>query len=1057
MPESPSPSRLRRRHWLLGGAAALAALGWAGRFTLADRLIGGTLADLHVPGRYTIEAVGPGQQVLTGLVLGDPAHPDLTVRRLVIDTGLGGIAGVRAEGVRLYGRVAGGRLSFGSLDQWLNQPAATPLRLPGWGLTLIDARAALGGELGPVGLAISGSGGLADGFAGRLAMAAPRLAARHCAVVGAKLDGRVTTHGGRAELTGPLAADRLDCPEAGVAMARPLLGLGLTSNASLDGGEARLQLASGALRLAALHGARGEGEARLALASGKLGGDYRLALGDAAGAGVAARRLEARGKLDGTVASIAGHGSVSGEGLGALPALLAVLDRARGGAAGTMAEPLLARMIAGLKAMAGKGQLRADYDFLRDARGLELEVPLLGLRDGAAPRPHVIEVDGDGLRGNPLIAAHGLALHRDGGIGGMSAQMPARIALGGPLPPMRGRLEAIPGGTRARLEMPGWAAGPARLTMPGLDLTLRGGRATFHGSLAASGPVPGGSVQQLAVPVDGQWSARGGLVLGQQCMAAHYAGARLGSLTLASGQLPLCPDGPALLAHGRLAARLPRLALAGRLGEQDFALNGGPLRLVGGAFSSGPLAVTLGRGEEISRFALGRVEGQLAGLSGRFSGGTVALAAVPLDIGAAAGNWHWGDGRLDLAGLGFTVADRAVPGAARFEPLAARDAGLSLADGRITAQADLRHPASDRVVAEVWIDHRLADARGQARLVVPDLRFDGQLQPDMLSHLALGTVANVAGAVSGEGQIDWAGGQVTSHGRFTTPGLDLAAAFGPAKGVAGTVEFTDLLGLVTAPDQRLTMAAINPGIEVTGGTLRFALQPGHVLAIGGAEWPFLDGKLRLRPTTMTLGAAEVRHYVLEVEGIEAAEFLQQTQMSNIGATGRFDGALPLVFDANGGRIEGGLLTSRPPGGNVSYIGALTYQDLSPMANFAFTTLKSLNYKQMAIGMEGSLAGELVTRLRIEGVSQGAGTRRNFLTRQVARLPLRFNINVRGRFFELIGLVRSTYDATYLLDPCTAGLIDAQGRPVKGNATTAPALCPNAAQPAIQPSVSEKRP
>ena len=46
-------------------------------------------------------------------------------------------------------------------------------------------------------------------------------------------------------------------------------------------------------------------------------------------------------------------------------------------------------------------------------------------------------------------------------------------------------------------------------------------------------------------------------------------------------------------------------------------------------------------------------------------------------------------------------------------------------------------------------------------------------------------------------------------------GFDLAAAFGPVRGLAGKIVFTDLINLTTAPDQTVTIAAINPGVKVT--------------------------------------------------------------------------------------------------------------------------------------------------------------------------------------------------------------------------------------------------
>ena len=180
---------------------------------------------------------------------------------------------------------------------------------------------------------------------------------------------------------------------------------------------------------------------------------------------------------------------------------------------------------------------------------------------------------------------------------------------------------------------------------------------------------------------------------------------------------------------------------------------------------------------------------------------------------------------------------------------------------------------------------------------------------------------------------------------------------------------------------------------------------------------------------MRLGASDERRFTLRLTAADAAKFIQQIDMSNVAATGVFDGDLPLVFDEQGGRIEGGLLTSRPPGGNVSYVGALTYKDMGAMANFAFQSLRSLDYRQMRIGVDGALAGEIVTRVRIDGVTQGAGAKQNYFTRQIGKLPIRFNINVRAPFQRLLRSFRSLYDPSYVTDPRELGLVDQGGRPI----------------------------
>ena len=319
--------------------------------------------------------------------------------------------------------------------------------------------------------------------------------------------------------------------------------------------------------------------------------------------------------------------------------------------------------------------------------------------------------------------------------------------------------------------------------------------------------------------------------------------------------------------------------------------------------------------------------------------------------------------------------------------------------------------------------------------------FDKQLQPDTLSPLALGVIANAAGTVRGAGRIEWSPQELTSSGRFTTDALDFAAAFGPVKGLSGTIAFTDLLGLVTAPHQQVRIASINPGIAVDAGTLTYALEPDHVLAIEGGTWPFVGGTLTLEPARMTIGGSDTRRFTLGIEALDAARLIERMDLGNISATGTFDGRLPLVLDQDGGRIEGGTLKSRPPGGNVSYVGELTYKDLSTMANFAFDALKSLDYREMTIAMDGAIAGEIVTRLRFIGVRQGEGARRNFITERISRLPIQFNVNLRAPFFQLIGSFKSLYDPDYIRDPRDVGLLNPDG--TRLDRTSTPAIQPPA--------------
>tara|TARA_B100001013_G_scaffold313238_1_gene219208 strand:+ start:23 stop:697 length:675 start_codon:yes stop_codon:yes gene_type:complete len=189
----------------------------------------------------------------------------------------------------------------------------------------------------------------------------------------------------------------------------------------------------------------------------------------------------------------------------------------------------------------------------------------------------------------------------------------------------------------------------------------------------------------------------------------------------------------------------------------------------------------------------------------------------------------------------------------------------------------------------------------------------------------------------------------------------------------------------------------------------------------------MGGQLILRDVDLNLGVSEERRYLFKIVGLDAAVFMTQMDLENISATGLFDGTVPIVFDAAGnGRIDTGVLISRPPGGNISYVGDLTYEDLSPIANFAFDALKSLDYTQMRVVMEGPLTGEIVTRVRFDGVSQGKGAKSNFITRRLAALPLQFRINIKAQFYQLMTSLKSLYDPAAVRDPRELGLLSDDG-------------------------------
>ena len=1040
--------RAQRRWRVAAVLLGILALGlgglWLGREWLADRIIAGQIESRGLPVTYRIESISAGRQVLRDVVVGNPAHPDLTVERAVIEIepalGVPVISKVTLIRPRLYGSYRNGKLSFGSLDKFLFTGTKEPFRMPALDLTLVDGRARLASDYGPVGIKADGRGQLRGGFTGMLAAVAPQVDGGDCTGTGASLFGKISIVSARPQFVGPLRLARLNCAKSGLTLSNVGLQLDAKFAAALDGIEGKAGLSTGTAVWQGRQAGSLGGESDFTLRGGELTAHYILRGTALQSAEADAAALSLEGVLRGreNFGRIESEGTLGASGLRLGSAFDRTLLQAQNAAIDSFVAPMIQTMRGALQRESRNSRLSASYVLRQTGGGVSLVIPQGELQGGS---------------GQVLAALSRFHLTSSGA---GSPSFSGNLATGGAgLPRITGRIERRPNRSSVgRLAMAEYSARGGRLAIPQLIVVqLANGALGYSGVARMSGALPGGSAQNLVIPLDGNWSSAGGLAAWRGCVPVQFDRLAYANLTLEKRGLTLCPtrNGAMLRVDRkgtRFAAGVAALNVAGRLGNTPIRIASGPVGFaIPGALAAKRLDILLGPVANAASFRIEDLSARIGqDIAGRFARTDVRLAAVPMDIFAASGAWRYAGGRLTIGEGAFRLEDRQIDD--RFRPLIARDAALTLADSRIVASAILREPTSGREVTSVAIGHELNSGVGHADLAVAGVEFDRGLQPDTLTRLALGVIANARGVVRGSGRIDWSGGQTTSTGRFTTDSLDFAAAFGPVRGTSGTVVFTDLLRLVTAPDQRLKIASINPGIEVNDGQLSFALKPDGVLDINGANWPFLDGTLTLAPTRMVLGVSEVRRYVLSVEGMNAAKFVQRMELSNISASGIFDGILPLVFDENGGRIEGGLLTSRAPGGNVSYVGELTYKDLGAFANFAFDALKSLDYRQMRVALDGALEGEIVTRIKFDGVKQGTGAKRNFATRQLAKLPIQFNVNLRAPFFQLIGSFRSLYDPRYVADPRALGLIDKQGRPI------APAKPP---VPPIQPPVSEKKP
>ncbi|MEO8375434.1 MAG: hypothetical protein ABI471_09425, partial [Sphingomonas bacterium] len=187
--ESEAPGK-RRSVWrwgrvraiILGIALTLLValiLLWTQRKPIAANYIDKALASHGVPARYKIAELGFDHQLLTDVVIGDPAHPDLVADWVELKLGVGfsgtGVRSLRVGHVRMNARLIGGKLWLGAIDRLLPPPSGKPFTLPAFYADIEDARIRLVAPQGVVGLKLSGKGRLNDGFSGKLAAVSDRL------------------------------------------------------------------------------------------------------------------------------------------------------------------------------------------------------------------------------------------------------------------------------------------------------------------------------------------------------------------------------------------------------------------------------------------------------------------------------------------------------------------------------------------------------------------------------------------------------------------------------------------------------------------------------------------------------------------------------------------------------------------------------------------------------------------------------------------------------------------------------------------------------------------
>jgi hypothetical protein len=427
------------------------------------------------------------------------------------------------------------------------------------------------------------------------------------------------------------------------------------------------------------------------------------------------------------------------------------------------------------------------------------------------------------------------------------------------------------------------------------------------------------------------------------------------------------------------------------------------------AIDPAPVAIAVRRGDETFR-----VEGETPALS----------LSVPPTPGDPPLGLHvtTGGGRFRLPDYDFEVRGIAVD--ADLDP----ETGLPSGSLRIEALVDTHEPPRlpklaldgtfESIAAKVRFDataaspgrqleltvrgtHDLATGSGEARVKLKPVEFEADgLQPATLSPLLGRSIEAASGGVEARGAIAW-GGDGAIRG-----GLDLAMRDLSVSSEQGGFERLNAAIRVggpwppsTPPDQLVSMARIDFGLELTNGLIAFQIRPNGVLDLASAEWTFAGGTIRTRGATDL--TAETQELTLNLDDVDLSELLALVDLEGLSGSGRLEGKIPVVRRGSTLEIRDGKLSGAKEGGWIRYHAAPGIAGIAGRQlgfDVTLAALENFHYDELIATVNGDTAGPVNVSVRLIGKNPDRFEDR----------PVDFTLNLEAHLVDLLRKATAVY-------------------------------------------------
>lgn len=279
----------------------------------------------------------------------------------------------------------------------------------------------------------------------------------------------------------------------------------------------------------------------------------------------------------------------------------------------------------------------------------------------------------------------------------------------------------------------------------------------------------------------------------------------------------------------------------------------------------------------------------------------------------------------------------------------------------------------------------------------PSVFFEsGILQPDQLFPFLRGKVKDASGSFTVHGAVrkDAGAESPVSEGAFSFGNVSLTANGTSIKGIDGNIAFSSLFPLATKGTQTIAVEAINLGLPLTGGSLKFSLDDKGNLAFAPTSWNWAGGKLTTSAAKGKLDDLSISGLTLSVKDLSVQELLSSALKSGFSATGKLNGKLPITFVNGAPLIRKGKLET-PGGGVISYIPpegeAPIQQGQSFQTDLLLSAISNFHYDELSFDIDNKDERILEVILHLRGRNP------DLYNGQIIEL----NINLTGNILEAV--------------------------------------------------------